>query len=187
MKTHGLAEFVAQEEMGRYSGYWWSPDAQAHRLRGGRPHRRRDVVRRRPARSPTRSRRSSSTRGRARRTSRCGSASCRSSGGETVWVEWDREEVRVPGGGASGTKRGPLDDSRCRTGKQQEFVAAAGRSDDRQDDDSCSTRDGRGLGEPAPGRAALAARAARASSGWATMRRANRELQQSCDTTTASS
>jgi dipeptidyl-peptidase-4 len=27
-KTHGLAEFVAQEEMGRFSGYWWSPDSQ---------------------------------------------------------------------------------------------------------------------------------------------------------------
>ena len=27
-KTHGLAEFVAQEEMRRYSGYWWSPDAK---------------------------------------------------------------------------------------------------------------------------------------------------------------
>src|SRR5262249_8848787 len=26
--THGLAEFVAQEEMRRYSGYWWSPDSQ---------------------------------------------------------------------------------------------------------------------------------------------------------------
>ncbi len=26
--THGLAEFVAQEEMGRFTGYWWSPDAQ---------------------------------------------------------------------------------------------------------------------------------------------------------------
>lgn len=25
-KTHGIAEFVAQEEMGRYTGYWWSPD-----------------------------------------------------------------------------------------------------------------------------------------------------------------
>ena len=28
-KTHGLAEFVAQEEMSRFSGYWWSPDAKA--------------------------------------------------------------------------------------------------------------------------------------------------------------
>ncbi|WP_164012721.1 S9 family peptidase [Pyxidicoccus trucidator] len=27
-KPHGLAEFLAQEEMGRYSGYWWSPDAK---------------------------------------------------------------------------------------------------------------------------------------------------------------
>ncbi len=25
-KTHGLAEYIAQEEMGRYRGYWWSPD-----------------------------------------------------------------------------------------------------------------------------------------------------------------
>lgn len=28
-KPHGLAEFVAQEEMSRFSGYWWSPDASA--------------------------------------------------------------------------------------------------------------------------------------------------------------
>jgi dipeptidyl-peptidase-4 len=27
--THGLAEFVAQEEMGRAEGYWWSPDSRA--------------------------------------------------------------------------------------------------------------------------------------------------------------
>jgi dipeptidyl-peptidase-4 len=26
--THGLAEFVAQEEMGRFEGYWWSPDGR---------------------------------------------------------------------------------------------------------------------------------------------------------------
>lgn len=26
--THGLAEFVAQEEMSRFSGYWWSPDSR---------------------------------------------------------------------------------------------------------------------------------------------------------------
>ena len=28
-KTHGLAEFVAQEEMGRFTGYWWSPDGKS--------------------------------------------------------------------------------------------------------------------------------------------------------------
>src|SRR5262249_29991169 len=27
-KTHGLAEFVAQEEMNPFSGYWWSPDSK---------------------------------------------------------------------------------------------------------------------------------------------------------------
>lgn len=27
-RTHGLAEYVAQEEMGRHHGYWWSPDGQ---------------------------------------------------------------------------------------------------------------------------------------------------------------
>jgi dipeptidyl-peptidase-4 len=27
-KTHGLAEFVAQEEMDRPEGYWWSPDSR---------------------------------------------------------------------------------------------------------------------------------------------------------------
>jgi dipeptidyl-peptidase-4 len=27
-KTNGLAEFVAQEEMGRFSGFWWAPDSQ---------------------------------------------------------------------------------------------------------------------------------------------------------------
>jgi dipeptidyl-peptidase 4 len=26
-KTHGLAEFIAQEEMNRHTGYWWSPDS----------------------------------------------------------------------------------------------------------------------------------------------------------------
>lgn len=28
VKTNGLAEFVAQEEMGRHSGFWWSPDSK---------------------------------------------------------------------------------------------------------------------------------------------------------------
>ncbi|HEY1836210.1 MAG TPA: DPP IV N-terminal domain-containing protein [Rhizomicrobium sp.] len=27
--THGVAEFVAQEEMGRSSGFWWSPDSKS--------------------------------------------------------------------------------------------------------------------------------------------------------------
>ncbi len=27
--THGLAEFIAQEELGRFSGFWWSPDGSS--------------------------------------------------------------------------------------------------------------------------------------------------------------
>lgn len=27
-RTHGLAEYIAQEEMGRHAGYWWSHDAK---------------------------------------------------------------------------------------------------------------------------------------------------------------
>jgi dipeptidyl-peptidase-4 len=27
-KTHGLAEYIAQEEMGRLHGFWWSPDSK---------------------------------------------------------------------------------------------------------------------------------------------------------------
>jgi len=27
-RTHGLAEYIAQEEMGRSSGFWWSPDSR---------------------------------------------------------------------------------------------------------------------------------------------------------------
>jgi len=47
-KTHGLAEFVAQEEMGRFSGYWWSPDGKHIAYEESRPYWRGDVVRRRP-------------------------------------------------------------------------------------------------------------------------------------------
>jgi len=28
-ETHGVAEFVAQEEMDRFSGFWWSPDSRS--------------------------------------------------------------------------------------------------------------------------------------------------------------
>jgi dipeptidyl-peptidase-4 len=28
-RPHGLAEFIAQEEMHRFSGYWWAPDSKA--------------------------------------------------------------------------------------------------------------------------------------------------------------
>ena len=27
-KSCGVPDFIAQEEMGRYSGFWWAPDSQ---------------------------------------------------------------------------------------------------------------------------------------------------------------
>lgn len=28
LQTHGLAEYIAQEEMERRTGFWWSPDSR---------------------------------------------------------------------------------------------------------------------------------------------------------------
>ena len=38
--TWGSADFIAAEEMGRYRGYWWSPDGDAHRRVPRRQRRR---------------------------------------------------------------------------------------------------------------------------------------------------
>ena len=46
--TRGLAEFVAQEEMGRMHGYWWSPDSRSS------PTKRRTPSMSKSCRSPTR-------------------------------------------------------------------------------------------------------------------------------------
>jgi dipeptidyl-peptidase-4 len=104
--THGLAEFVAQEEMDRFAGYWWSPDSShiayeeadakdvevwyvADPARPGQPPE--------PQRYPRP--------GKANVKARLGVISVR--GGPTVWVEWDSKRypylasVRWP-------KAGPL-------------------------------------------------------------------------------
>ena len=78
--------------MGRHTGYWWSPDskyiayeeADADGVEvwyvadpakpGQEPH----AVLLSPARQEERQ--------------RCGSASFRSAGGETVWIDWDRKK-----------------------------------------------------------------------------------------------
>jgi dipeptidyl-peptidase-4 len=90
-KTHGLAEFVAQEEMGRFSGWWWSPDAKLiaytesdtsgveklslidvmHPERGAENH---------PYPRP----------GKANAQVRLGITPV--TGGKTVWVQWDAEK-----------------------------------------------------------------------------------------------
>jgi len=88
--TNGLSEFVAQEEMGRFSGYWWSPDSQAiayqqtdtsmvetlhvaDAMNPGKP----------PADWPY------PRPGKANADVRLGILPV--GGGETTWVEWDRQ------------------------------------------------------------------------------------------------
>jgi dipeptidyl-peptidase-4 len=104
--THGLAEFVAQEEMDRFTGYWWSPDSRhiayeeadaggvetwfvadpAHP--GQRPH---------PSFYPRP--------GKANVKVRLGVVPVK--GGDTVWVEWDRSHFPYLGA-VHWQKGGPL-------------------------------------------------------------------------------
>ena len=90
-KPHGLAEFVAQEEMGRYTGYWVSPDGKqvayqesdhegvevwyvADPIQPGQPGHASYYPR------P----------GKKNVVVRLGITSA--SGGKTVWVQWDRDK-----------------------------------------------------------------------------------------------
>ena len=72
--THGLAEFVAEEEMDRHTGAWWSPDGTQLALRGGRHPGGGDLHPRRPGppRAPLPA--AAPTRGRERPTPRFASA-----------------------------------------------------------------------------------------------------------------
>jgi len=88
-KTHGLAEFVAQEEMHRERGYWWSPDSRflafeevdetsVEKLYLGDPAR--------PERAPPPI--AYPRAGRANAAVRVGVTSLQ--GGPPTWLEWDR-------------------------------------------------------------------------------------------------
>lgn len=88
--SHGLAEFVAQEEMNRFSGYWWSPDAQAlvyqeSDARGVETWYVADPAR--PGQAPLPS--FYPRPGKANVAVRLGILPA--TGGETVWVQWDRQ------------------------------------------------------------------------------------------------
>lgn len=88
--THGLSEFVAQEEMGRFAGYWWSPDSSfivyqetdttdleiMHIADATHPDR---VPNSWPYPRP----------GKANAKVRLGVIPV--SGGDTVWISWDRQ------------------------------------------------------------------------------------------------
>jgi dipeptidyl-peptidase-4 len=89
-RTHGLAEFVAQEEMHRSEGYWWSPDSAwlafeeaddtaVEKLSIQDPAR--------PEKAPVRFAYPRAGKGNTR--VRLGLVAA--SGGPVTWVDWDRE------------------------------------------------------------------------------------------------
>jgi len=87
--THGLAEFVAQEEMDRMEGYWWSPDGsriayQETDTAGVETFHIADAAH--PERAPTVS--SYPRAGRTNASVRVGVVAV--TGGPTTWLTWDR-------------------------------------------------------------------------------------------------
>lgn len=104
--THGLAEFVAQEEMSRFSGYWWSPDAnsivyQESDAAGVEIWYVADPAKPGQAPSPSFYPRP----GKANVTVRLGIIPA--TGGETMWIKWDAERYPYLGRVHWG-KEGPL-------------------------------------------------------------------------------
>jgi dipeptidyl-peptidase-4 len=96
MKTHGLAEFVAQEEMARLSGYWWSPDGK-HIAYEEADH---DGVQTWYVADPSKPDQKPLHQfyprpGKKNVTVRLGIVP--TAGGETVWVDWDRKEYEYLG------------------------------------------------------------------------------------------
>jgi dipeptidyl-peptidase-4 len=90
-KTHGLAEFVAQEEMGRFSGYWWSPsgDSIAYEEADHTGVERWYVADPfKPGQKPAEQ--FYPRPGKKNVSVRLGVVPVQ--GGETVWVEWDRDK-----------------------------------------------------------------------------------------------
>lgn len=91
IKTHGLAEFVAQEEMARHSGFWWSPDSKYIAYEeadhtGVETWYVADPLK--PDQKPTEQ--FYPRPGKKNVAVRLGIIPV--TGGETVWVEWDREK-----------------------------------------------------------------------------------------------
>jgi len=88
--TRGLAEYVAQEEMDRHEGTWWSPDSRTllfQETDEGPVERLAILDPARPEREPVRLAYPRAGRENAR--VRLGAVSA--DGGEVRWLEWDRE------------------------------------------------------------------------------------------------
>jgi len=90
-ETNGLSEFVAQEEMGRLSGYWWSPDSGRiiYQQTDTRPVEKLHIAdAANPERAPQRW--PYPRAGTPNAVVRLGIISLK--GGETIWVDWDRDQ-----------------------------------------------------------------------------------------------
>jgi dipeptidyl-peptidase-4 len=88
--TRGLAEFVAQEEMGRQEGYWWSPDSRLLLFQETDEEPVEKLAIPDPAHPELAAPRFAYPRaGRENARVRLGVVSA--SGGEVRWLEWDRE------------------------------------------------------------------------------------------------
>jgi len=88
--TNGLAEFVAQEEMGRFHGYWWSPDGTRlayQRTDTSMVETLHIMDETHPEKDPQAWRYPRP--GKANAEVRLGTISV--NGGETTWVQWDRD------------------------------------------------------------------------------------------------
>jgi dipeptidyl-peptidase-4 len=103
-KTHGLAEFVAQEEMGRSEGYWWSPDSTRIAFQEADDENVEKLSISNPARPERAPARVAYPRA-GRENSRVRLGVVPRVGGAPTWIEWDREgfpylaEVRWERGG----------------------------------------------------------------------------------------
>ena len=88
--THGLAEFVAQEELDRQRGFWWSPDGGHLLYEEADTSKVDDLFISDPAHPDRPPQRMAYPRpGRANAEVRFGIAAA-TPGGHTVWIDWDR-------------------------------------------------------------------------------------------------
>lgn len=108
--THGLAEFVAQEEMGRPSGFWWSPDSKSLLYEEADAGKVESWFVTDPSRPDTPPRRQFYPRpGKNNVAVRLGVCPARENGGaKTTWLRWDLERYPYLAKVVWGAARGPL-------------------------------------------------------------------------------
>jgi dipeptidyl-peptidase-4 len=88
--SHGLAEFVAQEEMGRYRGYWWSPDSKkiVYQRTDNSGLEMMSIM---DATHPEKAPNSWAYPRPGKANAKVSLGIIAATGGETTWIDWDRE------------------------------------------------------------------------------------------------